>query len=671
MRWRALFFLNPNIRTETRETYGFKTNTRPPTIAGMKDFETKLTDLIRNIDYSQRLVPFQRKLINDVKAIKREPKIMVFSDKTDNIYKLDKHSYTELLKKNVTKDYKKTSQRTKKNIIAQDIAIATELEISDRIDVQAEKNSVIRIKDHKEDFSHDNPSCRLINPYKSNIGQISKQILDRTNQKLLSILSVNQWQNTASVLEWFRSFNPDKKHKFISFDVVNFYPSITRNLLLAALQFASSHDDRLTQTEIDIILHTKNTILFHDGEPWRKDNGPDIFDVTMGSFDGAETCNLVGIYLLAALSPICSTIGLYRDDGLCISNKTARETDILKKKICKTFKDHGLKITISANLKVVNFLDVTLDLNTYTFKPYIKPNSSLKYVHRHSNHPPTILKNIPQAINDRLSKISSNEHLFNQSAPTFQTALQKSGYNHTLKFNAHPQTSTRNNRRQRKITWYNPPYCQNVRTNIGRKFLQILDQCFPPTHPLRKIFNRSTVKLSYSCSPSINQIIHAQNHKILEGNTNQPRNQRTCNCISPSNCPLSGQCLTKDIVYQATVTRLDNHTKETYVGITANEFKTRYNNHTASFRNPRRDTETELSKHIWKLKKTNVQHNVEWKILKKCRPYNNIAKRCQLCTYEKYVIVCKGHLATLNKRSELLNTCPHRKKFRLKHYNNG
>ena len=57
------------------------------------------------------------------------------------------------------------------------------------------------------------------------------------------------------------------------------------------------------------------------------------------------------------------------------------------------------------------------------------------------------------------------------------------------------------------VIWFNPPYNSNVKTNIGHKFLQAIDDCFPKNNPLHKIFNRNTLKLSYSCMPNIRNII--------------------------------------------------------------------------------------------------------------------------------------------------------------------
>ena len=189
---------------------------------------------------------------------------------------------------------------------------------------------------------------------------------------------------------------------------------------MEAIEFAR-HYTTIQDYEIDIIIHTKRTVIFSKDEPWKKKNSDTGLDITMGSYDGAKCCELVVVYMLSLLQPICgTTIGLYRDDGLGISKATPQETEHIKKHIYKIFKANDLKITIEANKKVVNFLDVTLDLNTGEYMPYMKPNNVLQYVH--TNHPPVILKNIPKGVNKRLSEISSNEEVFNKAAPQYQKA---------------------------------------------------------------------------------------------------------------------------------------------------------------------------------------------------------------------------------------------------------
>ena len=159
----------------------------------------------------------------------------------------------------------------------------------------------------------------------------------------------------------------------------------------------------------------------------------------MGSFDGAETCELVGSYLLSKLTPeYGNDIGLYRDDGLAAFNETPKQMENVKKHICKIFSEHNLKITIEANKKCVNYLDVTLDLRSQSFKPYMKPGNTPQYINRDGNHPPTILRTVPQAINKRLSNISSDKRSFGAAIPPYQEALRRSGYNYKLNYNPQP-----------------------------------------------------------------------------------------------------------------------------------------------------------------------------------------------------------------------------------------
>ena len=92
----------------------------------------------------------------------------------------------------------------------------------------------------------------------------------------------------------------------------------------------------ISDNDLDILTHSKSSLLFNNGVPWQKRTG--MFDVTMGSYDGAETCELVGLYLLHKLSSIIpsSEIGLYRDDGLSmIPNLNGPKSEQLKKKIIK------------------------------------------------------------------------------------------------------------------------------------------------------------------------------------------------------------------------------------------------------------------------------------------------------------------------------------------------
>ena len=102
-----------------------------------------------------------------------------------------------------------------------------------------ESESYITVKDHKEDFPH-RLSCRLINPSKSDIGKISKYVLDKIYQKLRSVTEVNQWKNSHSVTEWFKNIRNKRNASIFVFDIESFYPSISLNLLEDAINFAKT-----------------------------------------------------------------------------------------------------------------------------------------------------------------------------------------------------------------------------------------------------------------------------------------------------------------------------------------------------------------------------------------------------------------------------------------------
>ena len=61
-----------------------------------------------------------------------------------------------------------------------------------------------------------------------------------------------------------------------------------------------------------------------------------------------------------------------------------------------------------------------------------------------------------------------------------------------------------------------PPYSKHVATNVGKKNLLIVNNCFRQDHPLRKIFNKNTLKISYSCMPNLEAKITNHNKAILE-----------------------------------------------------------------------------------------------------------------------------------------------------------
>ena len=228
---------------------------------------------------------------------------------------------------------------------------------------------------------------------------------------------------------------------------------------------------------------------------------------------------------------------------------------------CRIFSQNGLRITIEVNKQIINFLDVTFNLNINTYQPFTKPNTTLQYIHCKSNHPPITTKNIPAGINKWLSSLSSDKASFDQATPQYQKALDESRYHYTLHYE--PITTAKRRTRQRNILWYNPPFSKNVNTNIGHESVTPVDKHFPKDHKLRKIFNRNTIKISYSCMNNTKQIINNHNKHILklskhpDKSTDNTNVNKSCNCGQKNACPLNGNCLQSSFIYQAT---LQKHT---------------------------------------------------------------------------------------------------------------
>ena len=165
-----------------------------------------------------------------------------------------------------------------------------------------------------------------------------------------------------------------------------------------------------------------------------------------------------------------------------------------------------------------------------------------------------------------------------------------------------------------KITWFNPPFNKDVKTNIGKTFKYLIEIHFPKHHRYHKLFNKNNLKLSYSCMPNMGQIINKHNRKLIsrKESPNSTPTPKTCNCRDQKQCPLNGQCLQSCLVYRATVT--SQTTVKKYIGCTELSFKARYANHKQSFKNNKYRKATALSDYIWSLKDAGTEYTLTWDI---------------------------------------------------------
>ena len=176
-------------------------------------------------------------------------------------------------------------------------------------------------------------------------------------------------------------------------------------------------------------------------------------------------------------------------------------------------------------MKIVNYLDVTFNLNDGTYTPYTKPNNESKYIHKNSNHPSSVIQRIPLSIDSRLSTLSFNEKIFQEAVR--QKALQNSGYRHTLTYkrpkndnNSTNLNKTKRNRKRQTI-WFNPPFNLMTKTKIAKLFLNLIDKHFPPHNKPHKLFNRTNVKIIKSCMLNMNSYTCMHNHKVLNNKLNE------------------------------------------------------------------------------------------------------------------------------------------------------
>ena len=296
----------------------------------------------------------------------------------------------------------------------------------------------------------------------------------------------------------------------------------------------------------------------------------------------------------------------------------------------------------------MDFLDVSLNLSTESFYPYRKPNDRPMYIHRQSNHPPNIIKNIPSSISRRLTDISSDSAAFEDARQLYDNALRESGFSEQVEFVESRKTNSKNVRRKnrsRNITWFNPPFSQNVATNIGRKFRSLVSKHFPKNSRLHQIFNENTLKVSYSCMPNMAAVIRQHNKATINNVSKPPTSPgchatypKRCNCRTKGNCPMDGNCQVQSVVYRATVETAD--CRRDYTGLTALTFKERFNGHQYSMRHRSHRNSTALSKYVWSLKDKNTDFNIRWSVRRRATAYQNTTRMAKW--------LAKGHLAIVH-----------------------
>ena len=138
MQWKSLFFLNSKSDQQKPNEFNLKLRKCPPPIDELKPFEDDMFKLVENLRFKQVKNEFQDKLNRDVKKINSSKNILVFADKTRNVYELNKNEYEKLLRENITKTYRIADGQTEDSINHKRKHITTKLGVCDRVEKIAE-----------------------------------------------------------------------------------------------------------------------------------------------------------------------------------------------------------------------------------------------------------------------------------------------------------------------------------------------------------------------------------------------------------------------------------------------------------------------------------------------------------------------------------------------------
>ena len=156
-------------------------------------------------------------------------------------------------------------------------------------------------------------------------------------------------------------------------------------------------------------------------------------------------------------------------------------------------------------------------------------------------------------------------------------------------------------------------------------------------------------------------MVSKHNRKLMKNSaTVAIKKTASCNCRESNKpaCPMPGKCNQNGVVYQTTVNS-DGGKTNTYVGLAKN-FKQRWGKHKKTLENIEADGQTKMSRYYWQEKSEGRNPKISWKYLETNVPtFNPVTGKCRLCLREKFNIVLKPNLATLNQRQEVFAHCRH------------
>ena len=416
LRWRVFYFKRPDKKKKI-QTYGLKTKFNAPQDPDLMEFERRLMDIIKEVKFKEvKWTDTEVKMKRILKIIKQRNMIVTSSDKTNNFYLVKPEEYYRLMDRELNKEYKKDEGGTIENSINMNTkTIGEKLGIVDKLEILRKEEAYILLKDHKQSF-HRERQARLINPIKNQLGAVTKTILDRINADCRKELRVNQLRSSQEAIDWFTSIQDKANKTLLKADIKEFYPSISEGLVKEAISYCRSKGIQVSDDEVTCILKAKYQIASSLGTDWVKKDSP--FDNSMGGLDSCELCELIGLFLLGKIKDNLGkmdpsiSIALYRDDMILVIRKHGKIINETKSILTKMFKEQGLILCDWEEGPTQNYLDIEFDLEQNVYRPYKKLKDNTKYVSSQSDHPGTVLKGIPNIVNNRINMLCSNETIF-------------------------------------------------------------------------------------------------------------------------------------------------------------------------------------------------------------------------------------------------------------------
>ena len=134
LRWKAYFFEKPDqLNSNNSTNFGFKSNVIPSQNEKLTSFENGLYNMVQSIEFKSVRNNFQSTLSKELNKIRSSRNLLVFADKTTNLYEMPPNQCKTLQNNKITKMYCKTDSNSKQNIDKEAKKLSKELNLEGKM----------------------------------------------------------------------------------------------------------------------------------------------------------------------------------------------------------------------------------------------------------------------------------------------------------------------------------------------------------------------------------------------------------------------------------------------------------------------------------------------------------------------------------------------------------